>query len=100
MVLVPVFSVLLIPALLLISVALMLTPLAQVFFRLVDIVLSGLWHGLETLTRLTWSQAFVGWIPLGVFGSVLIVSCICLTDKALALADIDVADAVNFFYTA
>ena len=78
MILVPVFSLLLIPALLLISVALMLTPLAQVFFRLVDVVLSGLWHGLETLTRLTWSQAFVGWIPLGVFGSVLIVSCICL----------------------
>jgi competence protein ComEC len=78
MILVPVFSVLLIPALLLISVALMLTPLAQFFFRLVDTVLSGLWHGLETLAGFTWSQAFVGWIPLGVFGSVLIVSCICL----------------------
>ena len=78
MVLVPVFSVLLIPALLTISVVMMLTPLTPFFFALIDIVLSVLWHGLETLAGLSWSQAFVGWIPLGVFGAVLIVSCICL----------------------
>ena len=77
-ILVPLFSVLLIPALLLISVAIMLTPLAQVFFRLVDITLSWVWQVLETLASLTWSQVFVGWIPLGVFGSVLMLSCICL----------------------
>ena len=76
--LVPLFSVLLIPALLGISVASSFTVLPQFVFTGTDLTLSFLWQGLEILAGLTWSQVFVGWLPLAGFVSALMVGCICL----------------------
>jgi competence protein ComEC len=76
--LVPLFSVLLIPALLGISVASSFMVLPQFFFTGIDLTLSFLWQGLEILAGLTWSQVFVGWLPLAGFVSALMVGCICL----------------------
>ncbi|MFQ3304681.1 MAG: competence protein ComEC, partial [Oceanospirillaceae bacterium] len=76
--LVPLFSVLLIPALLLISIATIFTTLPQFFFTGIDITLSLLWQGLESLAGFTWSQVFVAWLPLEVWVSTLIVGCLCL----------------------
>ena len=76
--LVPLFSVLLIPALLLISITTIFTTLPQFFFTGIDITLSLLWQGLESLAGFTWSQVFVAWLPLEVWVSTLIVGCLCL----------------------
>jgi len=77
-VLVPLFSVLLIPALLLVSIAAMITNLPQFIFTGIDMTLSWLWQGLEALASLTWSQVFVGWLPIEGFVSTFIVGCLCL----------------------
>ena len=77
-VLVPLFSVFLIPALIFVSIAAMITTLPQFVFTGIDITLSWLWQGLEVLSDLTWSQVFVGWLPLEGFVAAFIVGCLCL----------------------
>lgn len=76
--LVPLFSVLLIPLLLIISIVLMMTSLPQFVFTAIDVTLFSLWQWLEILAGHTWTQVFVGWLPLEGFVSVLIVGCLCL----------------------
>jgi len=77
-ILVPLFSVLLIPALLLVSIAAMFTTLPKFIFTGIDITLSLLWQGLEILAGLTWSQVYVGWLPIAYLVSAFIVGCLCL----------------------
>ena len=81
--LVPLFSLLLIPALLLISTTAIFIPLNPLFFTGIDVTLSSLWQGLETIASLTWAQVFVGWLSLEIFVSVLIVACVCLVMRRL-----------------
>lgn len=76
--LVPIFSLLLIPALLLIGIGALVMPLAGFISTSLDFILVLLWQGLEGLTRLPWTQVFVGWLPFKAFLSIFLVACLCL----------------------
>ena len=78
MILVPLFSAVLIPTLLLVSIVLRFVDLPNFFFIVIDITLSTLWQGLEFLSEISWAQIFVGLLPIEGFVSVLITGCICL----------------------
>jgi competence protein ComEC len=77
-ILVPLFSLLIIPALLLTSIVAIFMPLPPFIFTVLDLTLYFLWQGLETLAGLTWSQVYVGWLPIEGFVSALMVGCLCL----------------------
>ena len=78
MILVPLFSAVLIPTLLLVSIVLRFVDLPNFFFIVIDITLSTLWQGLEFLSEISWAQIFVGSLPIEGFVSVLITGCLCL----------------------
>ena len=77
-VLVPLFSLVIIPTLLLMSLVAMFTTLPPFVCIVIDFTLSSLWQGLETLAGLTWSEVFVGWLPIEGFVSALMVGYLCL----------------------
>ena len=76
--LVPLFSLLFIPALLLISTTAIFTPLDPVFFMGIDVTFAVLWKGLETVASLAWATVFVGQLPIAIFVSIFIVALLCL----------------------
>ena len=76
--LVPLFSLLFIPALLLISTTAIFTPLDPVFFMGIDVTFAVLWKGLETVASLAWATVFVGQLSIAIFVSIFIVALLCL----------------------
>ncbi len=77
-ILVPVFSVFLIPALLVVSLISTMFALPDFVFAGIDFTLVSLWQGLEAVAGITWSQVFVGWLPMESFVSAFIIGCLCL----------------------
>ena len=75
--LVPLFSLLFIPALLLISTTVIFTPLDPVFFMGIDVTFAVLWKGLETVANLAWATVFVGQLSIAIFVSIFIVALLC-----------------------
>ena len=76
--LVPLFSLLFIPALLLISTTAIFTPLDPVFFMGIDVTFAVLWEGLETVASLAWATVFIGQLPIAIFVSIFMVALLCL----------------------
>ncbi len=76
--LVPLFSAVLIPILLILSIVLFVVDLPHFVFIAIDMTLATLWQVLEFLAGLSWAQVFVGWLPIEVFISLLIAGCVCL----------------------
>jgi competence protein ComEC len=76
--LVPPFSLLFIPALLLISIMAIFMPLDPVFFMGIYVTFVWLWKGLETVASLAWATVFVGQLPIAIFVALLMVTLLCL----------------------
>ena len=76
--LVPLFSLLFISALLLISTTAIFTPLDPVFFMGIDVTFAVLWKGLETVASLAWATVFIGQLPIAIFVSIFMVALLCL----------------------